>query len=347
MIKQRPKSIMTNRYADNKNRWPHIAALSLVAISAALPLNRIMAVGTPSGTNIVNQATVTYNVGSSNFVVNSNVTTNRVAELIDVNVQWQDAAPIPVNPGDTARVTTFVVTNIGNGNDSYALEGTSRLDGDDFDPTLRGIFLDSNGNGIYDPDTDIRYLQGVNDPLLDADRAVMVFVLNDIPSDPPDGAQGNTRLLATSSLGTGPPGMALPGQGDFGLDAIIGNSGGDDDGIGVYLVSNIAITLAKSVLVSDMFGGNEPVPGATLSYTIVVTVSGSGTAGHVVLTDSIPEYTTYIPGTLTLNSIPLTDEADGDAGDVGQTTPGVITVNLGDLTIPLQEQIITFNVNIN
>lgn len=334
-----------HRYVNDKKR--NIAVLVLIAIIIIFPLKSGLTVGTPSGTNIVNQATVSYNVGQSNFVVNSNITTTRVAELIDVNAQWQDAAPISVNPGDTARVTTYVVTNIGNGNDSYTLDGTSRLDGDDFDPTLRGLFLDINGNGIYDPDIDVRYIQGVNDPSLDADQAIIVFVLNDIPTDLPDGGRGNTQLSATSSLGTGPPGTVFPGQGDFGLDAILGSSGGDDNDIGVYLVSNIAIILAKSVVISDMFGGNEPIPGATLSYTIVLTASGSGTARNVVVTDSIPEYTTYVPGTLTLNSIPLTDEADGDAGDVGQTTPGVVTVNLGDLTIPVQEQIITFNVTIN
>jgi uncharacterized repeat protein (TIGR01451 family) len=325
----------------------NVAILVLFAAILVLSEKSSMAVGTPSGTNIVNQATVTYNVGSSNFVVTSNVATTRVAELIDVNTQWQDAAPISVNPGDTARVTTFVVTNIGNGNDSYTLEGTSRLDGDDFDPTLRGIFLDTNGNGIYDPGVDARYIAGGNDPALDADQAIVIFVLNDIPTDLSDGNRGNTQLLATSSLGTGPPGTVLPGQGDFGLDAIFGSSGGDDSDIGVYLVSNIVITLVKSVAVSDMFGGNEPVPGATLSYTVIVMPTGSGTARQVVVTDPIPENTTYIPGTLTLNSIPLTDESDGDAGDVGQTTPGVVTVNLGDLTIPIQEQIITFNVTIN
>jgi uncharacterized repeat protein (TIGR01451 family) len=323
------------------------AALMFFAAILLLPQNELMAIGTPSGTNIVNQATVSYSVGPANFVVNSNVTTTRVAEIIDVNAQWQDATPISVNPGDTAKVTTFVVTNVGNGNDSYTLDGISRLDGDDFDPTYRGIFLDTNCNGIYDTGVDAQYIQGVNDPVLNADQAVIVFVLNDIPINLPDGNRGHTQLLATSSLGNGPPGTILPGQGDFGLDAILGTSGGDDSDIGVYLVSNITITLTKSVSISDMFGGQEPIPGATLLYTISLSATGSGGARGVVVTDSIPENTTYTPGTLTLNSISLSDELDGDAGDVGRTIPGVVTVNLGDIAIPLQDQIITFRVTIN
>lgn len=178
-------------------------------------------------------------------------------------------------------------------------------------------------------------------------QSIVVFVLNDIPENLVDGSQGNTRLSATSIVGSGTPGTVFPGQGDFGLDAVLGSSGGDDDDAGTYLVSNVSILLVKSVVISDASGGSRPVTGATLSYTITVTASGSGSARSVVITDSIPENTTFVAGTLTLNSVPLTDEADADAGDAGQTTPGVVTVRLGDIAIPSQEQIITFDVIIN
>jgi len=325
----------------------HSAILVLLAAILVLSNNLLMAAGTPSGTNIVNQATVTYRIDSSNFVVNSNVATTRVVELLEVNVQWQDAAPVSVNPGDTAEVTSFVVTNTGNGSDSYLLENTVRLDGDEFDPASRGIFLDADGNGLYDPYVDLQYHRGTNDPVLNADQSIVVFVLNDIPENLVDGSQGNTRLSATSIVGSGTPGTVFPGQGDFGLDAVLGSSGGDDDDAGTYLVSNVSILLVKSVVISDASGGSRPVTGATLSYTITVTASGSGSARSVVITDSIPENTTFVAGTLTLNSVPLTDEADADAGDAGQTTPGVVTVRLGDIAIPSQEQIITFDVIIN
>jgi uncharacterized repeat protein (TIGR01451 family) len=321
----------------------------LMLLAAILPVSHqyLLAEGTPSGTTITSQATVTYKIGSSDFSVNSNIAVTRVVELLDVNTQWQDAAPKSVNPGDTAAVTTFVVTNAGNGNDSYFLDCINRLDDDDFDPTLRGIFLDTDGNGLYDPNIDVQYYRGANDPALNADQSIIIFVLNDIPGDLVDGSQGNTRLSATSSLGAGTPGTVFQGQGDFGLDAVLGISGGDDSDVGTYTVSNVSILLAKSVIVSDASGGNRPVTGATLSYTITVTASGSGSAASVVVTDSIPENTTFVAGTLSLNSIPLTDEADGDAGDVGQTTPGVVTVKLEDISVHSQEQIITFDVTIN
>ncbi|NIR67793.1 MAG: DUF11 domain-containing protein [candidate division Zixibacteria bacterium] len=325
----------------------YFAIFFLLVITIFLSPDTLIAEGTPSGTNIVNQATVTYRIDSTNFVINSNVSTTRVVELLDVSVQWQDATQVIVNPGDTAEVITFVVTNSGNGNDSYYLENTSRLDGDDFDPILREIFLDTDSDGLYDPTIDRQYIRGANDPVLDADQSIIVFALNDIPSGLLDGSLGNTRLRAISTVGTGSPGAVFTGAGDFGLDAVLGSSGGADNDLGTYLVSNVSITLVKSVEVRDASGGSKPVTGATLSYTITVTASGSGSARSVIITDSIPENTSFVSGTLTLNSIPLTDESDGDAGDVNQTAPGVVTVQLGEITIPAREQIITFDVIIN
>lgn len=325
----------------------NILAIALLGIAVMFPARAVRAVGTPTGTDITNQATASYNVGPTNFVEVSNVTTTTVAELVDVSTVWQDAAPITVNPGDTVQITTFLVTNIGNGNDTYTLEGLSTLPGDDFNPTLNDLYFDTNGNGLYDPGIDAQYIPGINDPSLDADQSMIVFSSNNIPTGVTDGDLGFTQLRAITNLGAGPPGTIYPGQGDFGTDAVLGNSGGEDSDIGIYVVSNVIMTIDKTVIITDPFGTNEPIPGAVLSYSLVVTAGGSGTAQNVVITDPIPANTTYNPGTLTLNSTPLTDIVDGDAGDVGGTTPNTVTVNLGDLAAPAPIQTITFDVTIN
>ena len=107
------------------------------------------------------------------------------------------------------------------------------------------------------------------------------------------------------------------------------------------------MNLVKSVVISDPFGGNQPVTGATLTYSIDVTVTGPGTATSVVITDPLPANTTYTAGTLTLNAAALTDVVDADAGDVSGTTPNTVTVNLGDLTPASPVQTITFETIIN
>ncbi|MGD8628324.1 MAG: hypothetical protein PVH52_04525, partial [bacterium] len=121
---------------------------------------------------------------------------------------------------------------------------------------------------------------------------------------------------------------------------------GDGDP-GTSIVSTVIVDVIKSATVSDQFGGSQPIPGATITYTITVSLSGSGTAEGVVITDVIPANTTYSAGTLALNGGALTDPADGDSGDVGATTPGVVTVSLGDMPAGSADQTIVFSVVIN
>lgn len=321
---------------------------AIIMLAAWVPARFALALGTSAGTDITNQATATYTVGTTGFTENSNTTSTTVAELLDVTVTWQDAGNVTVSPSDKDQVLTFRVTNTGNGTDDYTLGGISTLGGDDFDPTLVGLYFDTNGNGVYDPGTDQQYVAGTNDPALDADASITIFVLNDIPAAGlSNGDLGNSQLAATSKTGNGAPGTVIAGVGEAGTDAVVGTSGGSDDAIGTYVVSSVAVSVVKSATIGDPFGGTEPVPGAVISYSVVVTVGGSGTALGVVITDPIPGNTTYNPGTLTLNAAPLTDGADADAGDVGGTTPNTVTVNLGDLTTASPAQTITFDVTIN
>ncbi len=70
----------------------------------------------------------------------------------------------------------------------------------------------------------------------------------------------------------------------------------------------------KSQSVLDPFGGSRPIPGAAITYQIVVTATGTGTALNAALRDAIPTDTAYVAGSLRLNGAPLTDGADADAG---------------------------------
>jgi uncharacterized repeat protein (TIGR01451 family) len=322
-----------------------LAAPGLLAV--LLSAGSAHAVGTPAGTDIVNQATATYDVGAQTFTQSSNVTTTRVAELLSVSVVWQDAANVQVGSGDTHQLLTFRVTNTGNGGDTFQLAPRSTIPGDDFDPVFNTLYLDTNGNGTYDAGTDPAYVQGLNDPPLAADGFLTVFLASDIPSGRSDGDLGDSELTATSRTGSGAPGSVVSGAGESGTDAVVGTTGGESTATGTYAVSAVAVVLVKSVSVSDPFGGAQPVPGAVLTYTIVADGNGNGVAAGVVITDSMPVFTTYVPGSLTLNSLTLTDAADADAGDHDATAPGAITVALGDLGAGAGPQTITFQTTID
>jgi uncharacterized repeat protein (TIGR01451 family) len=118
---------------------------------------------------------------------------------------------------------------------------------------------------------------------------------------------------------------------------------------GAYQVTAAAATLAilKTATVRDPYGGDQPVSGAVVTYELVVSAEGTGTADGVVITDTVPRNTTYNPGSLALDGRPLTDAADGDAGDVGDTLPGALTVAMGDIAAGAPGSTISFSVTID
>jgi uncharacterized repeat protein (TIGR01451 family) len=99
--------------------------------------------------------------------------------------------------------------------------------------------------------------------------------------------------------------------------------------------------------VLDPFGGNQPIPGAAITYQVVVTATGAGAALGATLRDAIPTDTTYVPGSLLLNGASLSDATDVDAGSFAATPAPGIAVGLGDLTAAAGPQTIVFRVTIN
>ena len=173
-----------------------------------------------------------------------------------------------------------------------------------------------------------------------------VFLVNDIPGVVANGDIGRSQLTATSVTGSGTPGTVFAGLGDGGVDAVVGTTGGEASDTGEYLVSDVLISIVKAQAVADQFGGTEPIPGATLTYTITVEVQSAGTATASVVRDPIPTFTTFVPGSITLNGGALTDIADADAGELEAGTPQVV-VRLGDLTQADGVQTIVFQVTID
>jgi uncharacterized repeat protein (TIGR01451 family) len=224
----------------------------------------------------------------------------------------------------------------------------SVIAGDQFDPVpaTPSIYFDTDASGDLSPG-DTPYVVGGNDPVLNADAFVTVLVVNDIPAGVVDTNVGFTRLTADSRTGTGVPGTTFAGQGAGGVDAVVGTTGADSEADSSYVVSGVSMTAAKSQAVVDQFGGARPVPGARINYSIVVNVTGSGTATNAVFTDNIPANTTYVPGTLRLNATVLSDGADADAGDYAATPAARVRVALGPLTTASGPQTVTFAVTIN
>ena len=305
------------------------------------------AAGTPVGTIIENTASVTFDLAGTPTTLVTNTTTLTVVERVDVLLSLQ-SGQVLVAANDSDRALLFTVTNSGNGSETITLAINNALGGDDFDPieSGSGIYFDTDGSGDFNAG-DVEYIAGTNDRTLAADESMDVFLVNNIPGTVVNGNIGRSDLTATSATGTGAPGTTFAGQGDGGVDAVIGTSTGQANVFGEYLVSDVQINIAKSQLVTDQFGGSQPIPGATITYTITVEVIGAGTATASVVNDEIPTFTTFFPGSIMLNAAPITDAPLDDAGEYDTAVVPTIVVRLGDLTAADGVQTVEFQVTID
>ena len=303
------------------------------------------ALGTAAGNRIINEARADYTVGSSPTITAYSGTVGvTVAELVDVDVSWADAStPVPVYGPLPANgvALRFLVSNLGNGDEDWDFVADNTLGGDDFDPdasaTSPEIYRD-NGDGIFNTgDT----LVAGSEPI-QVDSTIYFWVLNDFidtsPTGPGDTDRADVSLTATSTNAAG--GSVQLGAGDNSSDLVLGLSGGTGIDTGTYEVILTSLSMIKSYVVDDggvSPGGNQPIPGATITYTIEIGIQGSGIAQGVVVTDPFPTDTTYVPGSLGVIPAPM-----GTA--VGATN---VTINFGDLTSGAGTQTITFDVTID
>jgi len=319
-------------------------AVLYLCVAHASPL---LAAGTPAGTVIDNIAEVSFDLGGVQATETSNIASITVVERIDVVIALQ-SGQVLVAPSDLDRSLLFTVTNTGNGTETFALIIDSVMAADDFDPipAVPPIYFDTDGSGDFSAG-DIAYAAGTNDPLLNADQSVDILLVNDIPAAALNDQLGRSELSASSTTGSGNPGDSFPGQGDGGIDAVVGGTGGASALFGEYLVSDAQLDILKSVVVSNQFGNTDPIPGATLTYTVTVEVVTSGTATAAVFSDAIPAGTTYTANTILLNTLSLTDAIDADAGEFDTSATPTVIVRLGDLTQADGIQSVEFQVTIN
>lgn len=340
-----------------------LCAIGLTLASSA------SAIGTDAGVDIVNTATANFTIGGSPVTQDSNPETIRVAEILDVQVTLLTVTPNPNNevtvaPSDTNQVLTFSITNTGNGPDTYDLTvlngpNYNGSGNDTFDPTFVDIYFDDGTTpGVYDAG-DTRYDPAVDDPTIAADTSITMHVLNNIDPGTVDGDLGDSQFTATSTAITlFPPasvaGDSVAGQGELGGDLVLGTSVGTGSEYGTYLVSTLGFDFQKSSSVTNPLGGTSPIPGATVTYTLLVEITGTGTATGVVITDNVPDNMTYVSPSIRVNGTLQTDAVDSPAVDDsdfdpvgGPTNNGAVTVDLGDLSTASGQQTITFQATID
>lgn len=303
-----------------------ISSLFATSVVASFTLSApAMATGVDAGTLIENTASATFEDGEGEKTVESNTVTVRVDELLDVTVTSQDSGPVGTEPGEA--ILTYEVTNQGNGPEEFTLTANPAVAGNDFDTTVTSIAIDSNDNGVYDDGVDVILTSPETTPELAPDEAVTVFVIVTVPGGVVDGDNSDVELLAEAVTGTGAPGTSFAGAGVDGGDAIVGATGADGAAVGSLVVGLTTVDLNKAVSLVDPFGGTSAVPGTVATFTITAEVIGTGSLDSLVITDGIPDDTTYVAGSLALDGTGLTDASGDDAGEASDTAG--ISVDLG------------------
>lgn len=334
--------------------------LKLLVASAVIPavfLNAVpaMAAGTPQGTSVLNNVTVDFQVGGVNQTQQSASNTFVVDRKILFNIaEKAPTVTTDVFPGQTERVTTFLLTNAANDTLDFTVTpanivgGTAAHGGTDaFDLTSLLICLDANSDGACDAAATASLT--IND--LAADGTATILIVGTIPASATNGQVANVSATATALNSDGSP---ITGADAAAADATVNGAGTVEtifadvaksgnggtsaarDGIDVatddYTVAAAVLSVFKSSrIISDgvSTANFKAVPGAVVEYCIsVANASGAATATNVAVRDVVPADLTFAPGTILVDATvaspgasqtcsagtAVSDAADADAG---------------------------------
>lgn len=337
--------------------------LKLLVASSAVTLSLLgampaFAAGTAQGTSVLNNVSVDYQVGgvaqtqktaSDTFVVDR--------KIIFTVAEAATTGTTSVSPGQTAQVTRFQVTNTSNDTLDFSLAAvqqattTAAAHGgtDAFDVTNFAYYVDANGNGIYEPGTDIAT---TIDNLL-ADQSRYVFIVGDIPLTATNGQVAGVTLSGTALNSNGTAITAATDATANGAatvetifaDAVKSGVSGTSaarDGVDVanddYTVAAAVLSVFKSSrIVSDGVSATNPkaIPGAVVEYCIsVANATGGATATNINISDIVPALTTYVASSILINATVTSPGASQtcSAGAAGGTYTAGTTTVAGTLT---------------
>jgi len=295
-----------------------------IPIAVLLFSQHALAVGTDYGTDVINLATVNYNVGGSpqeliesapasvggNSTPGLNNGTNTTFEVdlrVDFTLTEIDGLHTDVAIGDTDAFIAFTLTNTSNGPLDFNLLATQLnspgtvhgQDDTDVDMAAVRIRVANTDGPAGVPDlADKAYVDEIAE-----DDTVVIYIFADATGAFVNDDYANFDLQATAAeaglLDT--EGAALVD--DFGnpddpavVDVVFAEGGALGDGIlnaqdGFHLISAILEITKEATVIWDpfnLFANPKAIPGAIIEYVVTVDNSlGTEDADNVVITDSI------------------------------------------------------------
>ncbi|MBK9003384.1 MAG: DUF11 domain-containing protein [Sphingomonadales bacterium] len=325
-----------------------VAASTLPAL--IMNASSAYAAGTLVGTDITNNVSVAYKVGTVDQTAATDSNTFEVDRKILFTVAEDADVTTPVVPNQQNAWTTFVVTNTSNDTLDFSLSptqlaGVTATHGgtDNFNVQNLQVFVDSNGNNVFDgADT----ATSINN--LAPDASVRVFIVGDVLPTQINGDVAGVTLTATALNSDG---SAITAATDAtantdGVETIFADTGRDgiesdqDD----FTVSTASLTVSKlSRVVRDNLNGSgtsadptnpKAVPGATVEYCIVVVNSGSQPATDVTVSDDlglVPDVTFDSSFTPATNGTVVSGNTCTAGGGTGSFAANVVSGTLTDI----------------
>ncbi len=328
----------------------------------------LLAGGTESGTDIRNQATLSFGDDEDALVdIKSNIDNFVVDTKIDVAVSTMDVSAVQTQPGKISVVLKFKVSNQGNSIQDFnlaSLRSSSNAFGlkDNFDAENVRVFVDINNNGQYDESDTINYIDELG---IDAEK--VVFIVADMPSSGiTDGSIAVYDLQAQVAKG---------GSAGLGDDILVDDVDSDDNPLTVQivfadgegsvtgdtpkdgrhssvnafkiLIANMSIEKMSIVIRDSVNGSNHPkrIPGAVIRHCITIKNSGNADVKYVNISDDIDE-TKFDISSFTKNDIhvyTLTKPFDCAAADktTTNTSNALVNSSSGEIKVKLD----TFKAN--
>ncbi len=284
-----------------------------VLATALLFGQQAMAVGTRADTQVLNTATVDFEVAG---VVQDQLSATAefvVDRRVNFNLTLLGGALVPVTPGGTFPPEDyffdFELTNTSNSEIDFnvllteMVGGTVRPlqdDNADMDSVEYAVSANSYANGDTDPARGgPRYVDE-----LEADDSIRIRVFGDAAAAMTNGQIAGVDLNVIGAVGGTSGTEGLPLANGFGANTALGvenvfaDAGNDNsetaqDG---FIVVSAELSVVKSFLISnDPLGAGLAIPGVTMEYSIAITNANAVTAATAVsVTDLISPNVAFV-----------------------------------------------------
>ncbi|TXH63144.1 MAG: DUF11 domain-containing protein [Thiothrix sp.] len=284
IIMKRRLLIMSKTQLSNMNRLVLLIVMTLVLI----PLETWAL--TAANTLIRNQASASFKDEAGTAY---NVTSNMVETLVQ-QVAGLELVQTQTKLASSGASVDFphVLTNTGNGDDSFTL-GSTEMTGDAYDFTTVRFYADANQDGQAD-DLSSPITQT---PLLKAGESFSFVAIADVPASLSDGSQGRYTLTAASAF--------TPATQATNIDTAEVNS-------------NAVLDVTKSMSATQGMAGSG-------NYTVTLRYHNTSAldATNVTLIDALPTGMTYVANSARWSESGTTVLTDANPSDAQGTAPTI------------------------